>query len=469
MFKKVLVANRGEIACRVIRTLRNLNIASVAVYHFIDRDAPHVRAADQRVELHGAVPAGAYLDAAQVLAACKATGADALHPGYGFLSENATFAEACAQAGVGFVGPSPEAMRLLGDKLRSRELAVAAGAPVSQDVDLANPSGFPLLIKASAGGGGKGMKIVRTPGELAAQIALATSEAQRYFGDGRIYAERLIERPRHVEVQVLGDGRGNVIALGTRDCSIQRRYQKIIEEAPAANVPPGLIDAALAVARAAKYGNAGTVEFIVERDGRFQFLEINTRLQVEHPVTELVTGMELVAEQLKCAAGEPLPTAPSTVGHAIEVRICAEQPEHGFRPATGKIGVLRLPTRARVDSGIREGQEVTAAFDSLLLKVITHGTTRADAIAEMQVALGELTVLGVATNIDYLSRIFASEPFRAGDVHTGFVDDHPLPPTPITPHLHAAVTAAVALGDADFRRDAFEVPEPYGSMGGFRN
>jgi propionyl-CoA carboxylase alpha chain/3-methylcrotonyl-CoA carboxylase alpha subunit/acetyl-CoA/propionyl-CoA carboxylase biotin carboxyl carrier protein len=473
MFRKVLVANRGEIACRVIRTLRRLGIASVAVYHFVDRDAPHVAMADERVELLGRVPASAYLDGAQVLAACAATGADALHPGYGFLSENADFAEACGRAGVAFVGPSPAAMRLLGDKIRSRELAAKAGAPVSRTIDLDDVAAtdYPLLVKASAGGGGKGMKIVRSPGELAAQVALARSEAERYFGDGRVYVERLIERPRHVEVQVLGDGRGNVIALGTRDCSIQRRYQKIIEEAPAQNVSPQIVEAAIAIARAANYGNAGTVEFIVDPAGNFQFLEMNTRLQVEHPVTELVTGMELVEAQLRIAAGEPLPAAPITRGFAIECRICAEEPEHGFRPATGRVGILRLPREARVDSGIREGSDVTAAFDSLLLKLVTVGESRAVAIARMQQALAELTILGVATNVDFLSRVIASEPFRAGVLHTGFIEEHAtaLAPPRIAPHLHAAVTAAVALGDAEFRRAAFETPEPYASIGGFRN
>ncbi len=479
MFRKVLVANRGEIACRVIRTLRSLGIASVAVYHFLDRDAPHVLAADERVELRGQVPVGAYLDGAQVLAACRATGAEALHPGYGFLAENAEFAEACARAGVTFIGPSPAAMRMLGDKLRSRELAAAAGVPVSQGVVIGegDPSalGFPLLIKASAGGGGKGMKIVRAAAELDAQVALARSEAERYFGDPRVYAERLIERPRHIEVQVLGDGAGNCIPLGLRECSIQRRYQKIIEEAPAATTAlPGaaIIEAGLAIARAASYGNAGTVEFIVDPSGRFTFLEMNTRLQVEHPVTELVTGIELVEAQLRIAAGEPLPATPVLRGHAIECRICAEEPEHGFRPATGTIGVLRLPTGpgVRVDSGIREGQAVTAAFDSLLLKLVTTGATRTEAIARMHVALIDLVILGVPTNIDYLARIIETEAFQAGELHTGFLDEHAavLAPTR-NPALEAAATLAAELADPEVQRTLHGVPEPYASMGGFRN
>jgi acetyl/propionyl-CoA carboxylase alpha subunit len=490
MFRKVLVANRGEIACRVLRTLRDLGIASVAVYHVTDRHAPHVALAGERVELLHAVPASAYLDAGQLLAACAATGADALHPGYGFLSENAGFAEACGRAGVVFVGPSPEAMRLVGDKLSARALAARVGAPVSPVVTFersetggsalrgidgdgraAAALGFPLLIKAAAGGGGKGMRIVRGAGELAAQVALARGEAERYFGDPRVYAEPLIERPRHLEVQVLGDGRGGAIALGTRDCSVQRRHQKLIEEAPAYGVPPGLVDAALAIARAARYGNAGTVEFVVAPDGRYQFLEVNARLQVEHPVTELVTGCDLVAAQLRLAAGGALPDPPAVHGYAIECRICAEEPEHDFRPATGRIGVLRLPAGdgVRVDSGVAAGQEITAAYDSLLLKLIAHGSSRSQALDRMQRALAELVVLGVATNADYLARMIASEPFQRGDVHTQLVAEHPLPPAPAAPELAAAVQIAAALADPDVRRAAFAIPEPYASIGGFRN
>jgi propionyl-CoA carboxylase alpha chain/3-methylcrotonyl-CoA carboxylase alpha subunit/acetyl-CoA/propionyl-CoA carboxylase biotin carboxyl carrier protein len=477
MFRKVLVANRGEIACRVVRTLRGLGVASVAVYHVTDRHAPHVALADERVELRHAVPASAYLDAAQLLAACAATGADALHPGYGFLSESAGFAEVCARAGVVFVGPSPEAIRLVGDKLSARALAARVGVPVSPAVTIegdghgAAALGFPLLIKAAAGGGGKGMRVVRGPDELAAQVALARGEAQRYFGDPRLYAEPLIERPRHLEVQVLGDGRGGVIALGTRDCSVQRRHQKLIEEAPARGVPPGLVDAALAIARAARYGNAGTVEFVVAPDGRYQFLEVNARLQVEHPVTELVTGCDLVAAQLQIAAGGALPDPPALRGAAIECRICAEEPDHDFRPATGRIGLLRLPAGdgVRVDSGVAEGQEVTAAYDSLLLKLVAHGATRPEAMERMQRALAELVVLGVATNADHLARLIASEPFRRGNVHTQLIAEHPLPPPPPPPALAAAVEIAAVLADPDVRRSAFAIPEPHASIGGFRN
>ncbi|MFT3696723.1 MAG: biotin carboxylase N-terminal domain-containing protein [Kofleriaceae bacterium] len=463
MFKKVLVANRGEIACRVLRTLRRLGIGSVAVYHFVDRDAPHVRMADEAIELVGPTPVAAYLDGAQILA--KGRGVDAIHPGYGFLSENAAFADACAAAGVTFIGPSAEAMRLLGDKIRSRELAAKAGARISREMSIDEATEFPLLIKASAGGGGKGMKVVRSRDELAAQVALATSEAERYFGDARVYVEKLIERPRHVEVQILGDGRGNVVAVGTRDCSIQRRYQKIIEEGPAVGIPDGLVDDALKIAAAAKYGNAGTVEFIVAPDGAYQFLEVNTRLQVEHPVTEATSGLELVEEQLKLAAGGALPSVGLPRGHAIECRICAEEPEHDFRPATGRIGVLRLPEKARVDSGVIEGQDVTAAFDSLLMKVIVHEQTRGRALSAMARALKELTILGVATNVDFLTRVITSEPMFEGALHTGFLTEHAFP-APATP---PAAYAAALLADSDFRRSAFEVPTFYASLGGFRN
>jgi propionyl-CoA carboxylase alpha chain/3-methylcrotonyl-CoA carboxylase alpha subunit/acetyl-CoA/propionyl-CoA carboxylase biotin carboxyl carrier protein len=489
MFRKVLVANRGEIACRVLSTLRALGIPSVAVFHFVDRGAPHVAMADESVELTGSVPAAAYLDGAQVLEACRATGADALHPGYGFLSENAAFAEAVARAGVRFIGPPADVMRLMGDKIRSRELAASAGVPTSPSVVLdgtegelerAEALGFPLLVKASAGGGGKGMKIARDASSLAASVALARSEAARYFGDGRVYAERLLERPRHIEVQVLGDGRGNVVHLGERECSIQRRYQKVIEESPASALPAALreriIEAGVSVARAARYENAGTVELIVSEDGSFYFLEMNTRLQVEHPVTEMVTGIELVQAQLRIAAEGALPFTQEDVrwsGHAIECRVCAEEPERGFRPAIGRVGVLRLPRGegVRVDSGVREGQAITPAFDSLLLKLIVHGQTRDEAASRMELALRELVLLGVPTNIDYLSRIIGNEAFRAGRLHTGFVEEHAaaLAPAAASGSDRVAVLAAAALGDDAFERAASDVPEPYASIGAYRN
>ena len=488
MFRKVLVANRGEIACRVLRTLRAQNIPSVAIHHFVDRGAPHVSMADEAVEIRGAIPSSSYLDATQILKICHARGVDAVHPGYGFLSENAAFAELCENAGITFVGPSADVMRLMGDKIRSRDFAASMGVPTSksitfpegEDAARAAELGFPLLVKASAGGGGKGMKIVRSAEELEAQVALARGEAERYFGDGRVYAERLLERPRHVEVQLLGDGKGNVIHLGERECSIQRRYQKVIEESPAPHLEPELrqaiLDAALLLARSSKYRSAGTIEFIVGEDGSFFFLEMNTRLQVEHPVTEMVTRKDLVLAQLTIAAEDKLPFDQTEIvanGHAIECRICAEEPEHDFRPATGVVGLLRLPEieGVRIENGVREGQAVTAAFDSMLMKIVAQGSTRAQAVDRMHEALTKTVLLGVRTNSDWLARVVSSSAFREGQLHTGFItaNQSQLREEALPDSASDAVTAAIALGDGVFRRAAFDIPEPWASMGGFRN
>jgi propionyl-CoA carboxylase alpha chain/3-methylcrotonyl-CoA carboxylase alpha subunit/acetyl-CoA/propionyl-CoA carboxylase biotin carboxyl carrier protein len=367
----------------------------------------------------------------------------------------------------------------MGDKIRSRIFAAENGVPVApsamQDGDLetflakATAVGFPLLIKASAGGGGKGMKIVRSAAELEENIRVAASEAQRYFGDGRIYAERLVELPRHIEVQVLGDGKGNVVHLFERECSIQRRYQKIVEESPAPNLPGKLRDeicaAAVRLAAAAKYKNAGTIEFILGADGEFYFLEMNTRLQVEHPVTEMVVGVDLVEAQLKIAAGEGLPFAQKDLkqtGHAIEVRINAEEPEKDFRPAVGKIGILRPPEGEgiRFDGGIVQGQAVTPAFDSMLAKLIAYGTTRAEAAKRLEKALHELVLLGLPSNIDYLERITRNPAFLAGKLHTGFL---------VPAEEQTAAILAAAFSDPDFRRIAFDIPEPFASIGFWRN
>ena len=490
LFSKVLVANRGEIACRVIRTLRRLGIASVAVYHEEDTKAPHVALADQAVLLEGKVPSGAYLDSGQIIAAAKAQGAVAIHPGYGFLSENAGFAEAVKQAGLVFIGPDADVIRLMGDKIRSRDFAAANGVPVAPSVSeddagsdfvtKAAEIGFPLLIKASAGGGGKGMKIVRNAGELAENIALAKGEAGRYFGDSRVFAERLVERPRHIEVQVLGDGTGNVIHLFERECSIQRRYQKIIEEAPAPNMPAALREqicgAAVRLASAARYLNAGTVEFILGADGEFYFLEMNTRLQVEHPVTEMITGFDLVEAQLRIAAGDGLGHEQRHIrlnGHAIECRVCAEEPDHGFRPATGRIGLLALPEGegVRVDAGIVERQAITPAFDSMLAKLIAFGADRATALDRLSRALAETAIMGLPSNLDYLLRVARHPVFEAGELDTGFLERFAAdlaPPDNADPTGVAAVLAA-ALGDPAFRDLAYDVPEPHASIGRWRN
>lgn len=488
--ESVMIANRGEIACRIIRSLKRLGIRSVAVYHFADRGAPHVQLADSAYELEAEAPTAAYLDVAQLLAAARQAGAQGIHPGYGFLSENANFAQAVLDAGLVFIGPQPEVIRLMGDKIRSREFAVSHGVPVAPSVTqtgalaefvtAAEAIGFPLLIKAAAGGGGKGMSICHSATELAERAMIATAEAQRYFADGRIYAERYVEQPRHIEVQVLGDGEGHVVHLFERECSVQRRFQKIIEESPAPRLPAELRDriceSAVRLAAAARYRNAGTVEFILAPTGEFYFLEMNTRLQVEHPVTEFVTGLDLVEAQLRIASGLPLALTQSAIrqrGHAIECRLCAEQPEHDFRPATGTIKLLRLPQGegVRCDGGIREGQAVTASFDSMLAKLIVHAEDREQAIDSMLEALHETVLLGVDNNIDYLSRILGHEAFRAGALHTGFVVEHAaaLQPAPLADEDRAAVLLAAALATDEFRRMAFDLPEPHASIGRWRN
>jgi propionyl-CoA carboxylase alpha chain/3-methylcrotonyl-CoA carboxylase alpha subunit/acetyl-CoA/propionyl-CoA carboxylase biotin carboxyl carrier protein len=495
MLKKILIANRGEIACRVIRTCKRLGIATVAIYHHEDRMAPHVGLADIAVQLKGDVPTASYLDQAQIIEICQAQGVDGLHPGYGFLSENADFVEKVIDAGIVFIGPDAASMRLMGDKIRSRVFAAAHGVPVApsatqdgaiQDGDLDNflakaeAVGFPLLIKASAGGGGKGMKIVRSAAELRDQIATAASEAQRYFGDARVYAERLVELPRHIEVQVLGDGQGDVVHLFERECSLQRRYQKIVEESPAPNLPAGLrdriCDAAVTLAKAANYKNAGTIEFILGADGEFYFLEMNTRLQVEHPITEMVVGVDLVEAQLRIAAGEGVPFRQEEIGQkgwAIECRINAEEPEKDFRPAIGSIALLRTPSGegVRFDGGIVEGQAVTPAFDSMLAKLIAYAPTRHEAAARMERALTDLALLGVPNNTDYLTRIMGNAAFLAGNLHTGFLAQEATSlasPEPGQAEELAAILAAAFL-DPDFKRIAREIPEPHASIGFWRN
>ncbi|MCB1341077.1 MAG: ATP-grasp domain-containing protein [Pseudooceanicola sp.] len=488
--RKVLVANRGEIACRVFRALDQMGIASVAVFHAVEAKALHVRAAGEAVEITGDTPVAAHLDAAQIIAAAKATGADAIHPGYGFLSENATFARAVEAEGLIFVGPTSDSIALMGDKISSRDFAAAHGVPVApsvlptEDMDAfareAAKIGFPLLIKASAGGGGKGMTIVRAESEVRQAARIASGEAQRYFGDGRVYAELYVERPRHVEVQVLGDGQGRVIHLHARDCSVQRRFQKIVEEAPPADLRGGLGDeicaAAVRLAEAANYRNAGTVEFILGADGRFFFLEMNTRLQVEHPVTEMITGVDLVRAQLDVAAGRGLPMAQGEVpldGHSIECRICAEDAEADFMPAIGRLRVLDIPQAPwlRFEHGLTEGQAVTADFDPMLAKLVVHGADRAQAADRAIEALGRLSMLGVTTNIDYLMRVLASPGFRDSAPNTGFVAENAaaLAAPAVEPQARDAVLAAAALGLPEFRKLIFEVPDLHAAIGHWRN
>jgi acetyl-CoA/propionyl-CoA carboxylase biotin carboxyl carrier protein len=488
--RTVLVANRGEIAIRVLRTVKAMGLKGVVVYHAADRDAPAVAQADLAIPIAGATPVSAYLDANEILRAAAQAGADAIHPGYGFLSENAAFARRVAEAGVVFIGPAPETIDLMGDKVRARGFVQSRGFPVApsavEDDDPASFAGraakvgFPLLIKPSAGGGGKGMRIVREARALEEEIARARSEALRYFGDGRLYVERYVERPRHIEVQVLGDAHGNVVHLWERECSVQRRFQKILEETPSPALEPAgraeICATAAAIARAAAYRNAGTVEFIYGEDGIFYFLEMNTRLQVEHPVTEAVTGLDLVAEQIRVAMGERLGFRQDDVrqaGHAIELRIYAEEPGRNFAPATGRILRLGLPQAPgiRVDCGVREGQPVTAAFDPMLAKLVAHGADRREAIARARVALEHFVLLGCATNAAFLDRLLAHPAFARGEIHTGFLDAHPelAAEPPIDSGTTLALLAAAALSQPQVLEAARAVPEPHASIGGWRN
>ncbi|WP_342642949.1 acetyl-CoA carboxylase biotin carboxylase subunit [Rhodoligotrophos ferricapiens] len=488
-FNRVLIANRGEIAVRIASTLRKLGIESVVVYHAADRASPAVSLADHAVEISGATPVSAYLDGDQIIEAARRTGAEAIHPGYGFLSENAGFARAVASADLVFVGPTPDAIELMGDKIRARAFVEKHGFPVApsaiEDDDprsftkRARAVGAPLLIKPSAGGGGKGMRIVRDLDLLDEEIERARSEGQRYFGDGRLYVERYVENPRHIEVQVLGDAHGHVVHLFERECSVQRRFQKIVEETPSpaltAELRQKICETAAGIARAAGYRNAGTVEFIYG-NGEFFFLEMNTRLQVEHPVTEMITGVDLVAEQLRVAAGNPLPFTQEEItarGHAIEYRIYAESPARGFTPTTGKVLRLAMPEGEgiRIDSGIREGQAVTSAFDPMLAKLIIYGADRGQALARADKALAEFALLGCETNVEFLHRLNADPAFREGNVHTGFLDANPAlaEPAPLPEATLHRLLAAAALSVRPVRDAADAIPELQAAMGAWRN
>jgi acetyl/propionyl-CoA carboxylase alpha subunit len=426
MFGSVLVANRGEIARRVIRTLHALGIRSVAVYTDADAGAPHVREADEAVRI------GSYLSIEDVIEAAR--GCDALHPGYGFLSENAGLARACAEAGVVFVGPSPEAIELMGDKVRAKEAADAAGVPVveSLSVEAARASdAYPLLVKAAAGGGGRGMRIVDSPDGLDEAIAAAQREAAAGFGDDRVFIERFLPRARHIEVQVIGDTHGTVLSLGERECSLQRRHQKVVEEAPSPVVTPELRrrmgEAAVKAASAVGYSNAGTCEFLLASDGSFYFLEMNTRLQVEHPVTELVTGIDLVQAQIRVAEGEPLGPVFDDVqprGHAVEVRLYAEDPWNRFTPSPGRIERLRWPEGpgVRNDAGVYEGSEVSIHYDPMLAKLIVWAADRPRALQKLDRALSELRVEGIRTNISLFKALLADPDFLAGNMDIGMLD-----------------------------------------------
>jgi acetyl-CoA/propionyl-CoA carboxylase, biotin carboxylase, biotin carboxyl carrier protein len=489
-FDTILVANRGEIAVRVLRTVQALGLKGVVVFHAADRGTAAVRMADQAIEITGETPVGAYLDGAQIIRAAQASGAGAIHPGYGFLSENKGFCEAVEAAGIRFIGPTPAQIDLMGDKVRARNAVEKGGFPVAPSaiedddpasfVERARAVGAPLLIKPSAGGGGKGMRIVRDLTQLETEIERARSEGQRYFGDGRLYVERYIENPRHIEVQVLGDGQGGVVHVFERECSVQRRFQKIVEETPSPALDAAkrrdICETAAGIARAIDYRNAGTVEFIFGQGGEYYFLEMNTRLQVEHPVTEEITGIDLVAEQLRIAAGESLgydQTAVTAQGHAIEFRIYAEDAARGYTPTTGPILVLQPPQGegVRWDSGVLQGGEVTSAFDPMIAKLIIKGATRDEAIARADQALRDTVLLGCKTNTAFLRRLIAHPAFISGDVHTGFLDANPqiaAEPALATETLHALLAAA-SLSTRPMRDIADAVPDLHAAMGGWAN
>ncbi|MFE2288223.1 biotin carboxylase N-terminal domain-containing protein [Streptomyces sp. NPDC059443] len=470
----VLVANRGEIAVRVFRTARALGLATVAVHSDPDSEALHVRAADAAVRLPGAAPADTYLRGDLVIKAALAAGADAVHPGYGFLSENAGFAREVQAAGLVWVGPPPAAIEAMASKTRAKELMRAAGVPLLDPVDpaTATPADLPLLLKAAAGGGGRGMRVVRDLDALKEELEAASAEARSAFGDGEVFAEPYVERGRHVEVQILADSHGTVWALGTRDCSLQRRHQKVIEEAPAPALPEALRaslhEAAVAAARAVSYQGAGTVEFLVTADGRPYFLEMNTRLQVEHPVTEAVFGLDLVALQLRIAEGAALPlTPPQAVGHAVEARLYAEDPALDWRPQTGVLHTLAVPGEVRVDTGFADGDTVSVHYDPMLAKVVAHALTRAEAVRALASALAGARIHGVTTNRELLVRSLRHPEFAAARLDTGFYERHLPLLTETDPEDPAPALSALAAALAE------AAPAPHAPLavrlGGWRN
>lgn len=441
MFNKVLIANRGEIAVRIIRACRELGIRSVAVYSTADSGSLHVQLADEAICIGPPATKDSYLNSKAILTACEMTGANAIHPGFGFLSENAAFARLCERCGVAFIGPSPESMELMGDKAQAKATMIAAGVPVipgskgiitsaeqaKQEADLV---GYPVMVKASAGGGGRGIRIAANPQELEVGVVAAAQEAKSFFGDDSVYIEKFIKDPRHIEVQLLADKHGNVIHLGERDCSLQRRNQKVIEESPSPIMTAELRDkmgeAAVKAAKACNYFSAGTIEFLVDSDNNFYFMEMNTRIQVEHPVTEFVTGIDLVKWQILIAAGQELTIKQEDVkltGHAIECRINAENPKLGFRPSPGQINALHLPggPGIRIDSAVYQGCVITPHYDSMVAKLIVYAPTRKDAIAKMKGALCEFLVSGVDTNIDFQLNIIKDPDFEQGNYDIGFL------------------------------------------------
>jgi 3-methylcrotonyl-CoA carboxylase alpha subunit len=485
VIQKLLIANRGEIACRILRTARRLGMATVAVYSDADATALHVRQADEAVRLGPAPARESYLDSARVIAAAIATGADAIHPGYGFLSENADFAEACVAAGLRFVGPPASAIRAMGGKSAAKALMEAAGVPVVPGYHgpdqtfatlhaAADAIGYPVLLKASAGGGGKGMRVVAQREAFAAALASCQREAAASFGDEQVLVEKYLERPRHIEIQVFADQQGNCIHLHERDCSVQRRHQKVLEEAPAPGMTPerreAMGAAATRAAAAVGYVGAGTVEFIVSPAGDFYFMEMNTRLQVEHPVTEMITGLDLVEWQLRVAVGESLPMTQSQVplrGHAIEARLYAEAPFKGFLPSTGKLVHLQFPATSgavRVDTGVADGDTITPYYDPMIAKLVVHGADRADALEKLQQALAACEIAGPENNVTFLRRVVACEDFAAGRLDTGLIErnrDELLAVPKMTPEvLGWLATAEYAAETQRARARAMQTKEP---------
>lgn len=461
MFKKILIANRGEIAVRIIRACRDLGVKTVAVYSDADRRSLHVTMADEAYHIGPSAPGESYLSVEKIIDAVKRSGAEAVHPGYGFLSEKEAFANACEKEGIVFIGPSSEAIRLMGDKITARKIAQdkkvslvpGSGGAVS-DVEAevtAKEIGYPVMIKASAGGGGKGMRLVRKEEEFKSSLRMARSEAKSAFGDDSVYIEKFVENPRHVEIQVIGDSYGNIVHLFERECSVQRRHQKVIEESPSPAISDKtrkkMGEVALRVAKAVSYRGAGTIEFIVGKKERFYFLEMNTRVQVEHPVTEMITGFDIVKWMIRIAAGEKLALRQddiSTEGHALECRIYAEDPEKNFLPSPGKLEYVRAPSGPgiRDDSAIYSGYEVTPFYDPMLSKLIVWGKTREEAIRRMKTALREYVVLGVKTNIGFLLKVMDNEEFIRGEFDTGFIERHPELLSPSLDKIKPALIAA---------------------------
>lgn len=441
MFSKVLIANRGEIAVRIIRACRELGLATVAVYSEADKSALHAKIADEAICIGPAQSKDSYLNVRAMISACEITGADAIHPGFGFLSENPAFAKTCEKCGITFIGPRAESIEMLGDKAQAKETMKAAGVPVipgsdgavnnlDYAQDVAQRMGYPVMIKASAGGGGRGIRIVRNAEELDSQILAAKQEALACFGNDEVYIEKFIENPKHIEIQILADNYGNTVALGERDCSMQRRNQKVLEESPSPVMTESLRarmgEAAVSAAKASGYRNAGTIEFLVDSQRRFYFMEMNTRIQVEHPVTEAVTGIDLVKQQLLIAMGEPLAFTQEDIcltGHAIECRINAEDPQMNFRPSPGLIRSLHIPGGfgVRVDTAVYQGYEIPPYYDSMIGKLIVYAKTRDEAIAKMRWALAEFIVDGVATNIEFQLKLIRTEAFLRGDYDNGFL------------------------------------------------